>query len=79
MVDEKPDVLRSGNIMRLRVMNYPYSAEKIYLRCKQACLPNKMLECRNSAPGFGFFNLRGQVAFAMSRSISGGIKLVHLV
>ena len=28
--------------------SYPYSAKKIYLCCKQACLPNKMLQYRNS-------------------------------
>jgi len=31
--------------------------KKITLRCKQACLPNKLLEFRNSALRFGFLNL----------------------
>jgi hypothetical protein len=34
-----------------------YSSEKMTLRCKQVCLPNKMLEFRNSALRLRFLNL----------------------
>jgi hypothetical protein len=38
--------------------SYPYSAEKRYLRCEQACSPNKMLQYRNSVQArFGSLTL----------------------
>ena len=43
---------------RLNWKHYPYSTGKISLRCKQAFLPNKMSEFRNSALRFGVLNLK---------------------